>query len=103
MSDTSVSPWLRYVAANTRRLRKRQGWTQEVLAEKAGLEARYVQQIEAGKTNMTLAVLVDLATALDVHPRVLLNEAEMKPAKPGRPPKRTRGVNPPTRPTRASR
>jgi len=91
MSDTSVSKWLRYVAANTRRLRRKQGWTQEVLAEKAGLEARYVQQIEAGKTNMTLAVLVDLATALGVHPRVMLNEAEMKPAKPGRPPKKGTG------------
>jgi hypothetical protein len=38
---------------------------------------------------MTMAVMVDLATALGVHPRVLLNEAEMKPAKPGRPPKQT--------------
>jgi transcriptional regulator with XRE-family HTH domain len=89
MSDTSVSRWLRYVAANTRRLRRKQGWTQEVLAERAGLEVRYVQQIEAGKTNMTLAILVALATALGVHPRVMLNEAEMKPAKPGRPPKQT--------------
>ena len=85
MSDTSVSRWLRYVAANTRRLRRKQGWTQEVLAERAGLEARYVQQIEAGRTNMTLAILVDLAAALGVHPRVMLNQAEMKPAGPGRP------------------
>ena len=58
-----------------------------MLAERAGLEVRYVQQIEAGKTNMTLAILVALATALGVHPRVMLNQAEMKPAKPGRPPK----------------
>jgi transcriptional regulator with XRE-family HTH domain len=91
MSDTSVGLWLRYVAANTRRLRKRQGWTQEVLAEKAGLEARYVQEIERAKTNMSVAVLVGLATALDVHPRVLLNEAVMKPARPGRPPKKRAG------------
>jgi transcriptional regulator with XRE-family HTH domain len=76
---------LRYVAGNTKRLRLRHAWTQEALAEKAGLEARYVQEIERAKTNMTLAVLLDLATALGVHPRVLLNEAEMKPAKPGRP------------------
>lgn len=87
MSDTSVSRWLRYVAANTRRLRRKQGWSQEVLAEKAGLEVRYVQEIERAKTNMTLAILVDLASALGVHPRVLLNQAEMKPARPGRPPK----------------
>ena len=36
---------------------------------------------------MTWAFLVDLATALGVHPRVMLNEAEMEPASPGRPPK----------------
>jgi transcriptional regulator with XRE-family HTH domain len=85
MSNASLGKWLRYVAANTRRLRLKKGWTQEVLAEKAGLEARYVQEIEGAKTNMTLAILLDLATALDVHPRVMLNEAVMKPAKPGRP------------------
>jgi transcriptional regulator with XRE-family HTH domain len=92
MSDTSVSRWLRYVAANTRRLRRKQGWTQEVLAEKAGMEVRYVQEIERARTNMTMAILVDLATALGVHPRVMLNEAEMKPAKPGRPPKGRRAA-----------
>jgi transcriptional regulator with XRE-family HTH domain len=80
-----LAKWLRYVAGNTKRLRLKHAWTQEALAEKAGLEARYVQEIERAKTNMTLAVLVDLATALGVHPRALLNEAEMKPAKPGRP------------------
>jgi transcriptional regulator with XRE-family HTH domain len=81
----SLSACLRYVAGNTKRLRLKRGWTQEALAEEAGLEARYVQEIERAKTNMTLAVLLDLATALGVHPRVLLNEAELKPAKPGRP------------------
>ena len=92
MSNASLGKWLRYVAANTKRLRLKQGWTQEVLAEKAGIEARYVQEIERAKTNMTLAILVDLATAFDVHPRVLLNEAVMRPAKPGRPPKGRRGT-----------
>ena len=58
-----LAKWLRYVAGNTKRLRLKRGWTQEVLAEEAGLEARYVQEIERAKTNMTLAVLVDLATA----------------------------------------
>jgi len=81
----SLARLLRYVAANTKRLRLKHAWTQEALAEEAGLEARYVQEIERAKTNMTLAVLLDLATALGVHPRNLLNEAELKPAKPGRP------------------
>jgi transcriptional regulator with XRE-family HTH domain len=91
MSKVPLGRWLRYVAANIKRLRLKHGWTQEVLAEKAGMEVRYVQEIERAKTNMTLAILVDLANALGVHPRVLLAEAEMKPAKPGRPPKKRAG------------
>jgi transcriptional regulator with XRE-family HTH domain len=79
------------VAANIKRLRLKHGWTQEVLAEKAGMEVRYVQEIERAKTNMTLAILVDLANALGVHPRAFLNEAEMKSSKPGRPPKKLAG------------
>jgi len=50
-----------------------------------GLQAGCVQEIERPKTNMTLAVLMDLAAARGVHPRSLLSEAEMKPSKPGRP------------------
>ena len=46
---------------------------------------------QRSKTNMTLTILVDLATALGVHPRILLNKAEMTPAKPGRPLKRRVG------------
>ena len=80
-----LTKWLQYVAANTKRLRLKNGWTQEGLAERAGLEVRYIQEIERAKTNMTLAILVDLATALAVHPRVMLNEAQLKPAAPGRP------------------
>ena len=80
--------WFRFVAANTKRLRLKQDLTQEVLAEKAGLDVRYIQEIERANTNVTLAVLVDVATALGIHPRVLLNQAELQPAKPGRPRKR---------------
>ena len=40
---------------------------------------------------MTLAILVDLATALDGHTGVLLNKSKRKPAKSARPPKRRLG------------
>jgi len=91
MSDTSVSKWLRYVAANTRRLRKKAGMDAGGVGGESGSGGAVRPRNRGAKTNMTLAILVDLAAALGVHPRVMLNEAEMKLARPGRPPKRRLG------------
>lgn len=71
--------------ANVRRLRLRAGWTQEDLAEHAGIDWRSVQEVERARTNFTLAVLVSLADALEVDPRELLRPATLPPARPGRP------------------
>jgi len=93
---TGIKPWLRNVAGNVRRLRLKQGLTQEQLAEKAEIEARYVQDIERAKTNMTLAILVALAEALGVDPRALLKPAALLPARAGRPPKKVGRTMAPT-------
>lgn len=45
--------------------------TQEEVAEAAGVSSRYVALIEAGARNPTLTVILDLATALGVQPRML--------------------------------
>jgi transcriptional regulator with XRE-family HTH domain len=75
----------RFVAANIRRLRARQGVTQEELAEKASLGAVHVRSIERGVENVTLATLVALADALGVPPGLLLRKATLPPLRPGRP------------------
>ena len=41
------------VAINVRRLRHERGWTQEDLADRVGLSARYVGQIERAQASMT--------------------------------------------------
>jgi transcriptional regulator with XRE-family HTH domain len=91
-----VIPWLRYIAANVRRLRAGRGLTQEGLADRAGVAPRYVQELENARTNLTLAMLVQIADALEVDPRRLLRPtAPLPPSRPGRPPKRAarpRGV-----------
>ncbi len=84
--------WLRYVAANVRALRVRRGLTQEQLGERAGIEPRYVQDVERARTNLSFAVFVALANALDVVPARLLRPAEMPPARPGRPRTSTRAT-----------
>jgi transcriptional regulator with XRE-family HTH domain len=78
----------RFVAANIRRLRAREGLTQEKLAEKASLGPVHVRSIERGVENVTLATLVAIADALEVPPGALLRRATLPPLRPGRPRKR---------------
>jgi transcriptional regulator with XRE-family HTH domain len=54
------------VAINVRRLRHERGWTQEDLADRVGLSARYVGQIERAQASMSVTVLGRLAKALKV-------------------------------------
>ena len=51
---------------NLTRLRLAAGFTQEHLAERAGISSRYLQKIEAGWMGCSVAVLVRLRRALDV-------------------------------------
>jgi transcriptional regulator with XRE-family HTH domain len=60
------------VAINVRRLRHGRGWTQEDLAERAGLSTRYVGQIERAQASMTITVLGRIANALEVEPAKLV-------------------------------
>ena len=60
------------VGINIRKLRHLHGWSQEELAFSAKMERSYLSQIENGQRNMTLLMLVDIATALKVKPIDLL-------------------------------
>lgn len=55
-----------HLAANLLQLRDRRGWTQSRLAEVAGVPRATLATAESGGANPTLAVLVRLATALQV-------------------------------------
>jgi transcriptional regulator with XRE-family HTH domain len=63
------------VAINVRRLRHDKGWTQEDLADRVGLSARYVGQIERAQASMTVTVLGRVAEALKVETAELVNPA----------------------------
>ncbi len=60
------------LATNIRRLREEQEITQEDLADMSGLHRTYIAGIESGKRNPTIAVLAELAHALEVTPADLL-------------------------------
>jgi transcriptional regulator with XRE-family HTH domain len=62
------------VARNVGRVRREKGWTQEDLAERAGLSARYVGQVERAQASMSVSVLGRIADALSVEPAALVSE-----------------------------
>lgn len=60
------------LAINLRRARHARKVTQEELADRAGLSARYVGSIERGAVSASVSVLGRLAKALSVDPCLLI-------------------------------
>lgn len=63
-------------AANVRRRRLELGFSQEELAERAGVHRTYVGMLERGEKNATLYSIERLAGALEVAPASLLTVPE---------------------------
>lgn len=59
------------VSENIKTLRKQLGWSQELLAEKTGVSAPYITQIEVGKRTPSLDIVEKLASALGVEYKTL--------------------------------
>jgi transcriptional regulator with XRE-family HTH domain len=62
----------RRLARNLVRLRGERGWSQEHLADEAGLHRTYVSGIERCVRNPTLLIVERLAKALKLAPHTLL-------------------------------
>ena len=63
------------VGKRIKELRKERGYTQEVLAEIAGLSVDHISHIETGNTKMSLNVLVKIANAFRVSTDKLLYDS----------------------------
>lgn len=63
---------------NIRKARTSKGWSQEDLAESAGLDRTYVSGVERGVRNPTLTVINQFAKAFGVDPGTLLDEETEK-------------------------
>jgi transcriptional regulator with XRE-family HTH domain len=66
------------LATNLRRERHAQKLTQEELADRAGLSARYLGSIERAAVSASVTVLGHLARALSVNPCDLIHQPQRK-------------------------
>jgi transcriptional regulator with XRE-family HTH domain len=57
-------------------LRSERDWTQEQLAERAGLHRRTVQDVERGTTRPRLSTCIRIANALDVPLSVIVRKTK---------------------------
>jgi len=62
--------------ARVRALRKGKGYSQEQIADLAGLDRSYMGHIERGEKNITLLKIWQIADALDLSPSELFLESE---------------------------
>lgn len=62
----------RVLAANLRAARAARGWSQEVLADRAGLHRTYVGSVERGERNISIDNIERLASALALELHELL-------------------------------
>jgi DNA-binding XRE family transcriptional regulator len=69
-SEARLSPKLqgalRKLGARVRELRQVCDFTQEELAGRAGLDPKHLQEIEAGKSNATMATVIGIADAVGI-------------------------------------
>ena len=62
------------IAVKLKEARREKGWSQQELAERAGLERKTVNRIENKHYSPSIDTLVSLSNALDVSVQALLTE-----------------------------
>ena len=73
---------LRELGARARALRLGRGWTLREAAERSGLSARFLVQLESGRGNISVRRLLDVARALGTTPAALLAEGSPRASRP---------------------
>lgn len=69
-------PYLSFFSQRLQRMRKDARLTQEALAERAGLNAKYLSELERATKWPSLAVLKQIADGLQTTPSALLDETD---------------------------
>lgn len=64
----------KFIGQNIKKFRKKQGYSQEILAEKIGISPSYMSYIESGYKGMSLSTLIKIANALNISADELLSD-----------------------------
>jgi XRE family transcriptional regulator, aerobic/anaerobic benzoate catabolism transcriptional regulator len=70
---------LQVLGGKVRSIRLARGWTLRALAESSGLSVRFLVQLEAGRANISVRRLAELAEACGVTAAALLTETDWLP------------------------
>jgi XRE family aerobic/anaerobic benzoate catabolism transcriptional regulator len=76
-----LDPFLIALGIRARALRLGRGWTLREVAERSGVSPRFLVQLEAGRGNISVKRLAELARALETTSAALLTESD-EPAQP---------------------
>ena len=67
---------IHYFAVNVRYYRKKCGYSQEYLAELAGLHRTYISAVERERRNISIENIQHIAEALNIEPYLLLMDPQ---------------------------
>ncbi|MHB8390161.1 MAG: helix-turn-helix domain-containing protein [Acidobacteriaceae bacterium] len=70
---TEAATLTRALGRRVRVLRAERGWSQEVLAELAGLHRNYIGHVERGEIHISVVRLARIARAFGLRPGVLID------------------------------
>jgi XRE family aerobic/anaerobic benzoate catabolism transcriptional regulator len=73
---------LKGLGERARAIRQQRGWTLREVAERSGLSPRFLVQVEAGRGNISVRRLAEVARALGTTPASLLAGAAAAPPRP---------------------
>lgn len=78
MEEQEKQEYLALFGEGLRKLRSKAGFSQEELADKAGIDRSYLGAIERGEHNLALINIVKIAKALGLPPHLLLKTLATK-------------------------
>src|SRR5262245_14064823 len=81
--EKAVQPLLAQLGERVRARRQERGLSLRALADRSGLSERFVSDLEAGRANISVLNLAEVAQALGVAPAVLMG-GEVEPGAEGR-------------------
>lgn len=64
---------LKKIGSNIQHARLKTGLTQDALAEKCGVSAKYISAIERGISSGSISLIIDICNILDVTPNYIFN------------------------------